>query len=330
MLHNNMPMLQEFAKNSPKKNVCTICDYKCYKKSDFEKHLSSTKHKCNKGENKCNSKFAKQADLTCDKCHKTYQSRTGIWRHKKTCEFTIEKEVNESNESNDLSENVQMNVEEDSADPNIVNILIKENIDFKHMIMDLVKNNNELQLQMLEICKNSNTTTNSHNNTHSHNKTFNLQVFLNEECKDAMNMSEFIKNIVLQSSNLLEIGELGYVEGISKIIIKEMNEIEQNKRPLHCSDAKRETMYIREENKWEKEGPDHHKLMCVIKDIEKKNMGVLLNEWMPEHPEHRNSESSVNNDYLKLMKETMNGSPDNINKVIKRIAKEVMIDKKKY
>jgi hypothetical protein len=314
---------------------CNLCDFKCRKQSNYNLHLTTRKHK-DQAKNDMDKNKKMPHDNTCH-CGKKNNYYSGLWRHQQKCNNQVL--INESGEQNKLGEqnkstdeNVDINVEEEkeeAKDPNIVNILIKENIDFKHMIMDLVKNNNDLQLQMLEICKNSNTTTNnSHNNTHSHNKTFNLQVFLNEECKDAMNMSEFIKSIVLQSSDLLDVGQLGYVEGISKIIIKEMNEIEQNKRPMHCSDAKRETIYIKEENKWEKEGPDHYKLMCAIKNIEKKNMGVLLNEWIPEHPEHRNSESSLNDEYLKLMKETMNGSADNINKVIKRIAKEVMIDKK--
>ena len=304
---------------------CNLCDFKCRKQSNYNLHLTTRKHAIQVKHDMDNHKKNKKMpqDNVCH-CGKKYNYYSGLWRHQQKCTEILMNELGEQS----TGENIQINIEEEVKDPSIVNILIKENIDFKHMIMDLVKNNNELQLQMLEICKNSNATNNSHNNTHSHNKTFNLQVFLNEECKDAMNMSEFIKNIVLQSSDLLDVGQLGYVEGISKIIIKEMNEIDQNKRPMHCSDAKRETIYIKEENKWEKEGPDHYKLMCAIKNIEKKNMGVLLNEWMPEHPEHRNSESSLNDEYLKLMKETMNGSADNINKVIKRIAKEVMIDKK--
>jgi hypothetical protein len=138
---------------------------------------------------------------------------------------------------------------------------------------------------------------------------------------------KFIKSIVLQSSDLLDIGNLGYVEGISKIILKEMNNIEQNKRPMHCTDAKRDVLYIKDENKWEKEGPENPRLINAIREIEQKNIGVFLNEWMPSHPNHRNSESSENNEYMKLMKETMNGSEENITRVIKRIAKEVLIDK---
>jgi hypothetical protein len=195
------------------------------------------------------------------------------------------------------------------------------------MIMDLVKNNSELQTQMLDICKNVKNTNTININQNSNNKMFNLQVFLNEECKDAMNMSDFINSIALNASNLEDIGNLGYVEGISKIILKEMNNIEQNKRPIHCTDLKRDVLYIKDENKWEKESPENPRLIHAIREIEQKNIGVFLNEWMPNHPDHRNSESSENNVYMKLMKETMNGSAENITRVIKRIAKEVMIDK---
>jgi hypothetical protein len=143
----------------------------------------------------------------------------------------------------------------------------------------------------------------------------------------AIILSDFINSIALNESNLEDIGNLGYVEGISKIILKEMNNIEQNKRPMHCTDLKRDVLYIKDENKWEKESPENSRLIQAIREIEQKNIGVFLNEWMPNHPDHRNSESSENNAYMKLMKETMNGSAENITRVIKRIAKEVMIDK---
>ena len=277
---------------------CKECDYKCNRNSEYLRHSMTRKHI---GNHSGNAKITDK-NIQCINCNKIYKSNKGLWSHKKRC-----------------------NLEE--------NIVIEEKNDIKaltEIVMDLVKSNHGLQIQMLELCKNTNNNNTNNiniNQSNSHNKTFNLQVFLNEECKDAMNMSDFIKSIVLQSSDLLDIGNLGYVEGISKIILKEMNNIEQNKRPMHCTDAKRDVLYIKDENKWEKESPDNPKLMHAIREIEQKNIGVFLNEWMPNHPNHRNSESSENNAYMKLMKETMNGSAENIYRVIKRIAKEVMIDK---
>ena len=128
--------------------------------------------------------------------------------------------------------------------------------------------------------------------------------------------------------DLLNIGKMGYTEGISKIILKELSETAQNKRPVHCSDIKRETMYIKQENKWEKEGPENIRLKNAIKNIEQKNIALLMNDWKAEHPDHMKSESSENDEYLRLVNQITSGSEDNLNKVIRRIAKEVMINKK--
>lgn len=298
--------------NAPEKHNfkfnCNACEYKCSKNSDFNRHLMTRKHIGNVSGN------AKIADknIQCTNCNKIYKSNKGLWSHKKRCNL----EENIVIKENSIKETQKIEKNDIKA--------------LTEIVMDLVKSNHGLQTQMLELCKNTNINNTNNiniNQSNSHNKTFNLQVFLNEECKDAMNMSDFIKSIVLQSSDLLEIGNLGYVEGISKIILKEMNGIEQNKRPMHCTDAKRDVLYIKDENKWEKESPENPRLINAIREIEQKNIGVFLNEWMPNHPDHRNSESSENNAYMKLMKETMNGSAENIYRVIKRIAKEVMIDK---
>ena len=287
------------------KYECTLCEYNTIRKSQYERHLGTSKHQS------IIDNVLVQDPLQCNNCNKKYKDRSGLWKHKKKCK---------------IDENVVI----DKAN-NTMDDVINDNAELKKLMLDILKNNNELQkqnqdfqLQMLEICKTSNNV-NIHNN--SHNKTFNLQVFLNEECKDAMNLSDFIKSIVLQPNNLEDLGELGYVEGMSKIILKELSNTAQNKRPVHCSDIKRETLYIKEENKWEKEGPENLRLKHAIRDIEKKNMAVLMNEWKAEHPDHKNGDSNENNIYMKLVKEIMNGSAENINKVIRRLAKEIIIEK---
>ena len=294
--------------NANKKYGCKSCNYYTSKKSSYDKHILSRKHKDRKLGDIDNTKVALIDKNKCYNCEKVYMSRNGLWKHLKKCK---------------IDENVVI----DKPD----NVIDNDNAELKKLILDVLKNNNELQkqnqdfqLQMLEICKTSN---NVNIHTNSHNKTFNLQVFLNEECKDAMNLSDFIKSIVLQTSNLEDLGQLGYVEGMSKIILKELSNTAQNKRPVHCSDIKRETLYIKEENKWEKEGPENLRLKHAIRDIEKKNMAVLMNEWKAEHPDHKNGDSNENNLYMKLVKEIMNGSAENINKVIRRLAKEIIIEK---
>jgi hypothetical protein len=316
---------------------CIECKYNTSNKKDYNKHLNTRKHECNIQSNNCNTKNPIIVKLQCDICNKEYKSRVGLWRHKKNC---LEVKIQEKNNYNEeYDENIVLDVNEN---------ILKTNIEVSYLsnlILEVVKNNSELQkqnqefqqelqkqnqdfqMQLMEICKTSNTVNNNINNN-SHNKTFNLQVFLNEECKDAMNLSEFIESIHLKLPDLLNVGKLGYTEGISKIILKELNETAQNKRPVHCSDIKRETMYVKQENKWEKEGPENLTIKNAIKNIEQKNIALLMNDWKAEHPNHMKSESSENDEYLRLVNQITSGSEDNLNKVVRRIAKEVMINKK--
>ena len=197
--------------------------------------------------------------------------------------------------------------------------------------MELVKNNNDQQKQIVDVCQKIQpgtiNNTNSNNiNTNSHNKTFNLQFFLNEECKDAMNMSEFINSIELKLSDIENIGKVGYVEGMSNIIIKKLNNTDMYKRPVHCSDAKRETLYVKEENKWEKEGPENSKMLKAVYGMNKKNY-VMLNVWKEAHPTCLDGQTKQCDQYMQIMCKVMDGNKENINKVIKRLAKEVVINK---
>ena len=297
---------------TPKKFNCISCDFECSKRSDYDRHILTRKH--------INANDAnKKAEAICNKCSLVFKHASSLSRHRKTC--------NEKNKIIQQEQNISFVIDEIKDTDNVKN----EMKTLTNLVLELVRNNSELQkqnqdfqMQMMDICKNSNTT----NITNSHNKTFNLQVFLNEECKDAMNLSEFIESIHLKLPDLLNIGKLGYTEGISKIILKELNETAQNKRPVHCSDIKRETMYIKQENKWEKEGPENLTIKNAIKNIEQKNIALLMNEWKAEHPNHMKSESSENDEYLRLVNQITNGNEDNLNKVVRRIANDVMINKK--
>ena len=290
----------------PNKIICEKCNFSCNKKSNYVKHILTQKHQKHILGDKDNIYNAKKClnNYICNDCNKKYESRNGLWKHKKKCIMinTINNELNEKTNILYLT--------------NMVLEVVKNNT-------ELLKQNQELQKQMVEVCKNSNST-NINNN--SHNKTFNLQVFLNEDCKDAMNLSEFVNSLQLQLSDLDNMGKLGYTEGISKIILTEMNDLDQTKRPVHCSDIKRETLYVKDEDKWEKEQPNHPKLNKAIRKIEQKNFG-LMGEWQAEHPTYMESTSEENNEFLKLISQTVNGTPENINKVIKKIAKEVVINK---
>jgi hypothetical protein len=196
------------------------------------------------------------------------------------------------------------------------------------MVIELMRSNNDLQKQMMEVCKN-NSITNNINQVNSHNKTFNLHFFLNEQCKDAMNISDFANSFVLQLEDLESVGELGYVEGMTKIIVDKLNSMDIYKRPMHCSDAKRETIYVKDEDIWTKEGPDNPKLRKAIKYVSFNNMKLVYN-WSNAYPESKNNQSRLNDKYMKLVYQSTGGSGpilESENKIIRRIAKEILIDK---
>ena len=248
------------------------------------------------------------AKFSCDKCSKTYKDRTGLWRHAKKCSHKKTLPVTE-------------NPLEMAFLTNLVMEVVKNN-------SELQKQNHDLQQKVLDACsKNNNGTYISQNN--SHNKTFNLQFFLNEQCKDAMNLTEFIDTMTLEFSDLEDVGKLGYVEGISKIMIRKLNELDIYKRPIHCSDAKREIMYVKEHNVWEKEKNSNEHIRKAIKRVTHKNGGLLV-PWSLENPNCMNLDHHLNDVYLRMMGQSMGGSGeffDNENKIMKKIAKAVVIDK---
>jgi len=213
------------------------------------------------------------------------------------------------------------------------NIIIQQNSpeDIKmltSMMVEFMKNNTVLQQQMFDMCK-INTSNISNNTINSHNKTFNLQFFLNEQCKDAMNISDFANSFDLQLSDLESVGELGYVEGITKIIVDKLNSMDIYKRPIHCSDAKREIIYVKDENVWTKEEKDNPKLRQAIKSVTFRNMKLVYN-WSNEYPESKDNQSRLNDKYMKLVIQSTGGNGpilESENKIIRRIAKEIVIDK---
>ena len=292
-------MLTDFTSKNILFFYCENCDFKCSKKGDFNRHVLTSKH-----QNLTKSNIIlhqKTSNHICDNCSKTYKSRVGLWGHKKKC-FVKEK-IHETTETTDLND--------------------------KDLILTLIQQNNELQKQMLEVIKNGTNINNTVNNN-SHNKTFNLQVFLNETCKDAMNIMDFVDSIKIQLSDIESIGELGYVNGMSKLIIKHLNALDENMRPVHCSDPKRDSLYVKDKNVWEKEDPDNKKIKKAIKYISHKNI-CALPEWKAKYPDCIYSDSNKSDQYNHIIIEAMGGSGDNdaekADKIVKKIAKVVTIDK---
>jgi hypothetical protein len=274
---------------------CKNCDFICCKYSNYKLHLLTAKHQIRTNLNKKNAE-----NYICSKCQKGYKARSGLWYHEKKCKIDTA-----SINSSIANEN------------QIVMSLLKENLEMKNLVLDVCK-----QMKPTII-----------NNINSHNKTFNLNVFLNEHCKDAMNIMEFVDSLKIQLSDLESVGKLGFVNGISNIIVKNLNAMDIHKRPVHCSDAKREIIYVKDDNKWEKEQEENKKLRKAIKYIAHKN-SKMVNEFRAKYPDCIFSDSNKSDQYNKLIIEAMGGLGDNDaekeDKIIKNIAKVVVIDKSLY
>jgi hypothetical protein len=290
---------------TPKNAVyaCKLCNFECCKNSDWNRHINTIKHTHRVNGNKMEKmEMEKNADNICN-CGKTYLTKSGLWKHLKICKQETKQEKGYNDK--DL---IIMLIKQNSE-------LIKENTDFKSMMMKVIENG---------------TANNSYNNTtNSNNKSFNLQFFLNETCKDAMNITDFVNSIELQLSDLERVGELGYVEGISNIIVKNLKELDITQRPVHCTDKKRETMYIKDEDKWEKD-ENNHKIKKAIKRVASKNQR-LLPKFKEAHPDCGTYHSKYSDQYNKIIIESVGGSGDNDaekeEKIIRNISKNVVVEK---
>jgi len=292
---------------SPKKPntfICEVCHFKCSYKRDYERHLLTKKHNIHILATNNNDLVPNNSKkYECLYCDKIFNDRTGLWRHKKKC-----------------------NIQEDTtilmdASSNLIMELLKQNNEFKELLVEQNK-------QLIEMA-NKIGNTNCNNNTKTNN--FNLHLFLNEKCKDALNIDEFVNQIQLKLSDLDMLGQLGYTEGMSKIIIRNLQELDVFKRPIHCSDLKRETMYVKDKDAWEKENGENVKIKKVIKCIEHKNIKQIP-QWVEKNPASEDTDTKKHMDYKNIVLEAMGGSTledDNKKreKIIRNIAKEVVIDK---
>jgi hypothetical protein len=290
------------------KYFCESCDFKCRQKCDWNRHILRPKHINNLNWKQMEIEKLEKTFI-CD-CEKKFLTSAGLWKHKKKC-FKKEKEKEEKEEKEEIIENM------DLSD--------------KNLILTLIQQNNELQKQMLEVIKNGTCNTNINNSmNNSNNKTFNLQFFLNETCKNAMNIMDFVDSIKIQLTDIESIGELGFVNGMSKLIIKNLKALDENMRPVHCSDPKRESLYVKDANVWEKEDPENKKMKKAIKYISHKNI-CAIPEWKSKYPDCIYSDSKKSNQYNHIVIESMGGPGDNdmekADKIVKKIAKEVTIDK---
>jgi hypothetical protein len=302
--------------------VCELCHFKCYKKSNWETHVKTIKHieRLN-GKKSCFQENKTCQEFFCD-CGKKYLSVSGLWKHKKTCD--------------EISSATAYDTKETTTDPTIetgnkdefIKYLLKENSEFKNIVMEVIKNGTN------NTTNNTNTTNMNNSNNNNNNKTFNLQFFLNETCKDAMNLMDFVQDIVLTLNDLEETGRIGFAEGISKMINNRLKALDVTQRPIHCSDLKRETLYIKNENKWEKEEDSKPQLTNAVKHIAGKNMMQIF-DWQKAHPDYNDPETRTSDKYMKMLTNVMSGGTEeeiqqNYEKIIKNIIKETAIMKENF
>jgi len=300
-----------FSPDSSSVISCKVCHYATCNKKDFNRHLNTRKHKRMTTELQMDDKLSNKT-YTCN-CGSEYKYRQGLWKHKQICDKI---QSSESSEPEDESELKILT--------NLVKDVIKQNI-------DVIKQNQDLTNKIVDMCKTGQPNNISHSNIHSNNKTFNLQFFLNETCKDAMNISEFVESIKFQISDLEHTGNTNFVEGISNVVLNNLKDLDTRQRPIHCSDNKREILYIKDDNQWIKDDEPNNKMSKVIKQIANKNMKQIP-EWVKNNPDCYDSSSKKNDTYLKIVCNSMSGGTEleqknNISKIISRVAKEVVIDK---
>jgi hypothetical protein len=297
---------------------CKNCDYKCSVKFSYDRHLLTAKHQkqaqmkqneTNETKKEKKEKSENYDQNTCE-CGQSFYSRTTLWRHRKKCNQNLNLNLN--------STNIQQ------IEPQMLIEVLKQNQEFQMFMIEQHK-------QMIEMAMSANNVINTNCNNTNNNNTFNLQLFLNEKCKDALNINEFVDTIKMQLTDLENFAHLGYAEGVSKICVKNLNILDTFKRPIHCSDAKRETLYIKNNNEWIKENDDRSLLKDAIKKIANKNIRQI-NEWIKENPNCTDPTSKNNNKYLKIVMNSMSGATieeqqDNIEKIVKNVTKAVTIDK---
>ena len=304
----------KLSQKSATKYYCKYCDYGTSKKCNYDTHNMSLKHSkstndYNMGQNSANiqptfNNYSTKEKFICS-CGKEYQHRQGLWKHSKICNANIS-----------MDENENANKKDEISDKELIMMLIKDNSELKNMMMKVIENG-------------TNNTTNNTTHTNSHNKAFNLNFFLNETCKDAMNIMDFVESIKFQLSDLESVGEKGYIEGMSNIIIKNLKDLDVTQRPVHCTDKKRETIYVKDEDKWEKDD-DNKKMHKMVRKVQDKNFR-MIQKFKEKYPNYNKASSKQSDVYNNIIIESMGGKGDNDfekeEKIIKKVSKEITIDK---
>jgi hypothetical protein len=295
---------------------CDICDYSTSRSDNYSKHLLTAKHKMATNGNKKVGKVGKvgESSYCCEICKKQYKSRKGLWSHNKKCSPITEDNVENT-----------MVLSSPTVDNNLILELLKRN-------GELQQQNGEIMKQLVEIVKephnNNNIAIRNNNGTVNNNKTFNLQFFLNETCKDAININEFLENIKVSFEDIENLSKKGFVTGVTDVIKTEWNALEVTKRPFHCTDVKRETMYIKDNDEWNKDSENLPKMKKAVKTVAQK-CRIKASEWCQTHPDIRVLDSEDNKIQLSLC-EALYGDTNedkSISKSVQEIAKVAQLNR---
>ena len=287
---------------------CKDCDYKTCNRKDFKKHLDTKKHQHNKY-NKCIN-LSPVRNMVCV-CGKSYSHRASLYNHKKNCKIVVQSDMGENTIVGDK-----------------INITTEMFMKLMNDNQDMIKIIKEQQQQINAIIpKIGNVTTNNNTTTNMTNNNFNLNFFLNEKCKDALNISEFIESLKITLEDLQYSRSNGLVQGISNVMIRGLKKLDIYKRPIHCTDVKRDTMYIKDKEKWEKD-ETHEKLRNTIIKIANKERNAI-SAWVEQNPDWMDTETTQM-EYLTLINkicEPIENDIKNEKKIIKIIGKEIILNK---
>ena len=337
-------MATEKTKKNDNKYICEICDYNTCKKTDYIRHINTIKHKGNILATEKTKK--RDTKYICEYCEKLYNDRTGLWKHRKTCSTSSEPpdtpsfpETKTIIGSSDIPIELILEVIKQSKE--VQNVLIEQNKELQKQLLEhsnkLLENENRLlekdnQLieqnkQILEIAKKPNMINSNNNNKTS----FNLQIFLNETCKDAMNIVDFVNSLQLTNNDFETTGKLGFVNGISRIFINQLKKMDVIRRPLHCTDVKRETLYIKDNDTWEKETDEKKKLNWVVNRIAQLNLNQIQ-QWQKQYPDCVKNNTPANEKFTELALVALGGrGEDEIlkfnDKIMKNVLKEVILSR---
>ena len=306
------------------KYICEKCNFNCSKQSNWNIHILTAKHQMLIN---ANEKMPKTAKIFMCSCGKEYKQAPSLTRHKKKCTYV-------DTMNNDIIDDPPT-INEPTNDASTVLLLLKQNQEFKTLMVEQYTNlqesnqrNHELQQQLVDAVKN-NPGSITNNNTTNNNR-FNINVFLNDTCKDAMNITDFLRDIDVQNNELEYIGHNGYVTGMTKMITDRLKSMDVTKRPIHCTDIKRETMYIKDDGVWCKDTEELSKLRKILSRISMNNYRSVA-KWREAHPESEILASRTYDFCYRMMQALLGDVEDEQirldNKIIKSMAQTLYVNK---